>query len=43
MQNSAAKFLSFPEKASLFHNNSPVTSHLSPATTILNENPEIRG
>ena len=39
-QNSTAKFHSFPERASLFHNNPPVTLHYSPATTILNEIPE---
>ena len=39
-QNSPAKFHSFPGRASLFHNNSPATLHCSPATTILNENPE---
>ena len=38
--NSPAKFRSFSERASLFHNNSPATLHYSPATTILNENPE---
>ena len=39
-QNSLAKFRSFPERALLFHNNSPVTLHCSHATTIiLNENP----
>ena len=38
-QNSPAKFRSFPERALLFHNNSPVTLHYSPATTILNEIP----
>ena len=31
-QNSPAKFCSFPEGALLFHNNSPVTLHCSPAT-----------
>lgn len=30
---------SFPERALLFHDTSPVTLHYSPATTILNENP----
>ena len=40
-QNSPAKFRSFPERALLFHNNSPVTLHCSPATTILNENPAV--
>ena len=40
MQNSPAKFSSFSERASLFHNNSPATLHYSPATTILNENHE---
>ena len=39
VQNSPAKFCLFPERALLFHNNSPVTLHYSPATTILNENP----
>ena len=38
-QNSPAKFRSFPE-AKLFYNNSPVTLRCSPATTILNENPD---
>ena len=38
-QNSPATFRFFPERASLFHNNSPATLHCSPATTILNENP----
>ena len=45
-ENSPAKFRSFSERASLFHNNSPATLHYSPATlhyspatTILNENP----
>ena len=38
-QNSPAKFRSFPERALFFHNNSPVTLHCSPATTILIENP----
>ena len=37
MQNSPAKFRSFPERAKLLHNNSPVTLRYSPATTILNE------
>ena len=32
---------SFPERALLFHDTSPVTLHYSPATTILNENPVI--
>ena len=42
MQNSQAKFRSFSERDSLFHsfNNSPLTLHYSPATTILNENPD---
>ena len=40
IQNSPAKFRSFPERALLFHNNSPVTLHYSPATTILNEIPD---
>ena len=35
----SAKFCSFPERALLFHNNSPATLLCSPATTILNENP----
>ena len=39
-QNSLAKFCSFPERALLFHNNSPATLLCPPATTILNENPE---
>ena len=39
--NSPAKFCSFPERVLLFHNNSPVTLHYSPATTILNENPAV--
>ena len=39
-QNSPAKFHSFHERASLFHNNSPTTLHCSPASIILNENPE---
>ena len=39
--NFPAKFRSFPERALLFHNNSPVTLHYSPATTILNEIPAI--
>ena len=30
-QNSPAKFRLFPERASLFHNNSPVTLYCSPA------------
>ena len=34
MQNSPAKFHSFPKRASLFDNNSPVTLHCSPATTL---------
>ena len=34
-QNSPVKFRSFPERALLFHNNSPATLHCSPATTIL--------
>ena len=38
-QNSPAKFRLFPERAKLFHNNSPVTLRCSPVTTILNENP----
>ena len=38
-KNFLAKFHLFPERASLFHNNSTVTLHCSPATTILNENP----
>ena len=38
-KNSAAKFRSFPERALVFHNNSPVTLHSSPTITILNENP----
>ena len=42
-QNSPAKFRLFPERvpqrALLFHNNSPATLHCSPFTTILNENP----
>ena len=38
-QNSLAKFHPFPERALLFHNNSPATLLCSPATTILNENP----
>ena len=38
-QNSLAKFCLFPERALLFHNNSPATLHCSPATTIFNENP----
>ena len=38
-QNFPVKFRLFPERASLFHNNSPVTLHYSPATTILNEIP----
>ena len=38
-QNSPAKFRSFPERALLFHNNSPVTLYYSPATAILNEIP----
>ena len=42
-QNSPAKFRSFPERALLFHNNSPATLHCSPATTILNENPVSEG
>ena len=37
LQNSPAKFCLFPERALLFHNNSPATLHCSPATTILNE------
>ena len=41
MQNSPAKFGSFSERASLFHNNSPATLYYSPATTIFNENPDI--
>ena len=40
MQNYPAKFRSFPERALLFHNNSPVTLHYSRATTILNEIPD---
>ena len=41
MQNSSAKFCSFPERDLLFHNNSPVTLHYSATTIIiLNENPE---
>ena len=41
-KNSPAKFSLFPERALLFHNNSPATLHCtcSPATTILNENPD---
>ena len=39
MQNFQAKFRSFSERASLFHNNSPATLHYSPAATVLNENP----
>ena len=39
-QNSSANFRSFSERASLFHNNSSATLHYSPATTILNENPD---
>ena len=35
MQNSLAKFRSFPERELLFHNNSPVILHYSLATTIL--------
>ena len=35
MQNSMAKFCSFPGRALLFHNNSPVTLHCSPATAII--------
>ena len=38
-QNSPAKFHSFPERALLFHNNSPVTLHYSPVTAIINEIP----
>ena len=38
-QNSPAKFRLFPKRALPFHNNSPVTLHYSPATTILNEIP----
>ena len=38
-QHSLAKFCLFPERPLLFNNNSPVTLHYSPATTILNENP----
>ena len=34
--NSPAIFHLFPERALLFHNNSPVTLHYSPGTTILN-------
>ena len=37
MQNS--KCCSFSERALPFHNNSPVTLHYSPATTVLSENP----
>ena len=37
---SPAKFCLFPERALLFHNNSPVTLHYSPVTKILNENHE---
>ena len=40
MQNSPAKFCFFPERASIFHNNSPVILHYSLATTILNKNPD---
>ena len=32
--------LNFSRSRKLFHNNAPVTLHCSPATTILNENPE---
>ena len=39
MQNSPAKFRSFPERALLFHNNSPITLHYSHDTTVLNEIP----
>ena len=39
-ENSPAKFLSFPERALLLHNNSPVTLQYLPATTILNEIPD---
>ena len=39
-QNYPAKFRLFPERALVFHNNSPVTLHCSPATTILDKNPE---
>ena len=39
-QNSPAKFCSLPERTLLFHDNSPTTLHRSPATTILNENPD---
>ena len=41
MQNSPAKFSLCPERALLFHNNSPVSLHCSPAPTILNEIPEV--
>ena len=34
-QNSPAKFRSFPERALLFHNNSSVTLHYSPALQFL--------
>ena len=34
-ENSPAKFCSFPERVLLFHNNSPVTLHYSPATIFL--------
>ena len=39
-QNSPDKFCLFPVRALPFHNNSPVTLQYSPATPILNENPE---
>ena len=39
-QNSPAKFCLFRERALLFHNNSPVTLHYSPAI-ILNEIPDL--
>lgn len=42
MQNYSAKFHLLPELCpfmAIFHNNSPVTIHYSPVTTILNENP----
>ena len=38
-QNWPAKFCLFPERALLFHNNSPLALHYSPAARILKENP----
>ena len=40
-QNSPAKLCLFPERALPFHNNPPVSLQYSPATPILNENPDL--